>query len=503
MSIERECRCLELEERVSKAELETELQKRNKEFESLEQRYKESEEELVEQMMVTTTVEYEKQVAEKEAKDWKRKFETLVDTFRKLDEIGALRELELESLDENVKLGLGLAKIKLPIPKKTESCQDDLNRKGLAYHQISGLPYITTPVKDYMVGRDRDDASSRRRVKKMLVFDDDGRKSVDVVVLSDSDAEERSEKESDGVDTLEERSVGENYEDEDCEVNTNTPLGGRKRKRVITSDSENNDAEDEDDNIPIAILKNLKPVKQETYGLVDSPPSKEENEPGRLKRQRRVSSRLREKRVVEESFTSRSERLVGIQTTDNAEDDETEEEEESGSESNSLDGFIVPDEITSEKSDETGGDDDAPPEEDDTVYVEVMSRLRRDKKPKDRNWEYEADMLADFGKDPELCMRAVCVLYRFQTEDEKLSRTSHVTNSRGFNKLDAKRGTRIGQFLTDKDPEGDLVKTVEELESFDFEAVEVCGELARRYSKQLFEIYNNREDPFFFAPPSP
>lgn len=141
--MERECRCLELEERVSKAEescteLETELQKRNKDFESLESRFKESEEELVEQMMVNRTVEYEKEVAENEAKDWKRKFENLVDTFRKLDEIGALRELELESLDENVKLELELAKIKLPIPKITESCQDDLSRKGLAYHQVSG-----------------------------------------------------------------------------------------------------------------------------------------------------------------------------------------------------------------------------------------------------------------------------------------------------------------------------------------------------------------------------
>uniref|UniRef100_A0A1J3FXZ8 Uncharacterized protein n=1 Tax=Noccaea caerulescens TaxID=107243 RepID=A0A1J3FXZ8_NOCCA len=348
-----------------------------------------------------------------------------------------------------------------------------------------------------MVGRNRDDESSRRRVKKMLVFedDDDGRKSTDVVEISDSDTEERIEKESDGMDTLEERSVGENYEDEDvedCEVNTNTPLGDRKRKRVITSDSEN----DDEDNIPISILKNLKPVKQETSGLVDS------------QRQRRVSSRLRKQRVLEESFTSTSERLVGIPTTANAEDDETEEEEEeeeeeSGGERDSLDGFIVADEISSEKSDETEGDDDAPEEESVTGYEEVMSRLRRDKKPEKRKWEYETDMLAAFGKDPELCMRAVCVLYRFQTEDEKVSRTSHVVNGRGFSKFDAERGTRIGQFLTDRDPEGDLTKSVEELKSFEFDAVEICGELASRYSKQLFEIYNNREDPFFAAPPSP
>lgn len=65
------------------------------------------------------------------------------------------------------------------------------------------------------------------------------------------------------------------------------------------------------------------------------------------------------------------------------------------------------------------------------------------------------------------------------------------------------RGTRIGQFLTDGDPEGDLKKSVEELRRFECNAVEICSDLARHYSKQLFEIYNNREDPFFAAPPSP
>lgn len=65
------------------------------------------------------------------------------------------------------------------------------------------------------------------------------------------------------------------------------------------------------------------------------------------------------------------------------------------------------------------------------------------------------------------------------------------------------RGTRIGQFLTDRDPTGDLKKSVEELKNFEFNADEICRDLAGRYSKQLFEIYKNREDPFFAAPPSP
>lgn len=155
--MEQKCRCLVLEERVLKDEekytkLETELQKRNKEFESLESRVKELESEklvvdeelrnlkgseegsLIEQMMVNGALEFEKQVAEKEAGNWKTKFEKLVEVVRKLDEIGGFRYREL---DENVKLGLELARI-----KNTESCKvykvDPLSREGLGYHQSSG-----------------------------------------------------------------------------------------------------------------------------------------------------------------------------------------------------------------------------------------------------------------------------------------------------------------------------------------------------------------------------
>ncbi|XP_024012402.1 uncharacterized protein LOC18017871 isoform X2 [Eutrema salsugineum] len=439
-------------------------------------------------MMVNGALEVEKQLAE-------NKFEKLAEAVRKLDEIGAFRDGELV-LDENVKLGLELASVKLPIGKKTESCE--------AYnHQISGSPDITTPVKDCMSGRNRDDLSSRRRVSKMLVFEDDGSKSTNVDDLSDNETEERNKKESDGMDALEERSIGENYEDDDveaCEVNTSTP---RKRKRVVTSDSENDDDDDED-NIPISILKNLKPPNEEMSDLVDTP-SIEENESGGLRSQRRVSSRLRKKRVLEEISTSSErnlrERLVGIPTTGNAEDDETEEESEL--ESESLNGFIVDDESASEKTDETEGDVREEVSDGETGYAEIMSRLRRDKKPGKRKWEYLTDMQADFGKDPELCMRAVCALYRLQTEEEKAARSSYVANGRGFSKFDAERGCRIGHFLTDGDPVGDLKKSVEELRSFEPGAVEICEHLAGRYSKQLFGIYNNREDPFFAAPPSP
>ena len=52
-------------------------------------------------------------------------------------------------------------------------------------------------------------------------------------------------------------------------------------------------------------------------------------------------------------------------------------------------------------------------------------------------WEFEADMLAAFGKDPKLCMKAVCALYRQQTSVEQLSKGALLSNQRGFNKFDA------------------------------------------------------------------
>ena len=55
----------------------------------------------------------------------------------------------------------------------------------------------------------------------------------------------------------------------------------------------------------------------------------------------------------------------------------------------------------------------------------------------------------------------------------------------------------MADFLTDGNPKGGLKKTVEELREFDFEGIEICRLIAFRYSKQLYEIFVNKEDPFF------
>ena len=121
-------------------------------------------------------------------------------------------------------------------------------------------------------------------------------------------------------------------------------------------------------------------------------------------------------------------------TTENVENNES-EEAGSESEGESLSGFIV-DSTDVEDDDESS---DAQDESDDNEdFGEILSRIKRSRGQK-LSWEFEADMLAAFGKDPELCMKAVCALYRQQTSEEKVSKGSLVNNCRGFNKFDAHR----------------------------------------------------------------
>lgn len=61
------------------------------------------------------------------------------------------------------------------------------------------------------------------------------------------------------------------------------------------------------------------------------------------------------------------------------------------------------------------------------------------------------------------------------------------------------RGSKLGEFLTDGDPVGDLKKSVKELQEHDPKGIEMCRQLATHYSKQLFAMYANKEDPLWPA----
>ncbi|XP_026378310.1 uncharacterized protein LOC113272725 [Papaver somniferum] len=121
----------------------------------------------------------------------------------------------------------------------------------------------------------------------------------------------------------------------------------------------------------------------------------------------------------------------------------------------------------------------------------LAMKYRNRNEDKDIKWKFEADMLSSFEEDPGLCMKAVCALYRQQICEDKISDKGLFHNS------DALRCTSLAKFLMDEDCEGGLNKSVEELEIFDSNAVDDCKRLARRYSTQLFSIYQNGKDPFF------
>lgn len=49
----------------------------------------------------------------------------------------------------------------------------------------------------------------------------------------------------------------------------------------------------------------------------------------------------------------------------------------------------------------------------------------------------------------------------------------------------------------DGDALGPPKKTVDDLKKYGKYALKFCQKIARRYSKQLFAIYQNKEDPYF------
>lgn len=83
------------------------------------------------------------------------------------------------------------------------------------------------------------------------------------------------------------------------------------------------------------------------------------------------------------------------------------------------------------------------PEESDSVvdYADVMACIGRKNKAKD--WKFEGDMLAAFDEHPELCLKAVCALYRRQTKEEQMHKATIVHNKQGFSQIHAPRYVHI------------------------------------------------------------
>ncbi|OVA06393.1 hypothetical protein BVC80_8981g31 [Macleaya cordata] len=285
-----------------------------------------------------------------------------------------------------------------------------------------------------------------------------------------------------------------------------------KRKRaskIVTSESESED----DDRIPIGRLKmkNLEELNKEVHKLspvnlcagnvTQSSGGQNVEESITPAKRRLISLRQCEEKKSLADRTSpnhlemggKSQQKAGNPTDENDEENVA-EEIGSDSEGESLGGFIVNGSDSSDSGDSCSDPED--PEDMGLAFDQVLAMIRRNR-DKESKWQFEADMLSSFEEDPELCMKAVCALYRQQTSEEKSMKGSLHLNNRGFNKFDALRGTVLAEFLMDGDREGDLKKSFKELEKFDPKALEECKRLARHYSKQLFNIYQNKEDPFF------
>lgn len=313
--------------------------------------------------------------------------------------------------------------------------------------------------------------------------------------------------------------LGEDYS---CAV-----IPKRKQTRnVVLSESEN---DDEDDDLPISklIRKDVEEVSvDDLVNAVDDAAADSGDDDDMpisqvIKKKRKASRRhlKRLRKCVSKRHDDKT--SLCFPTNDDAHDDEDELEEDiSNSEGENLSGFIVDDsdvsEIKSDKSqDRCNGDvdsddsnisQDLPDRNKDSDSQDVsdgeidlskiLSKIQRKKGPEIK-WEYETDMRAVFGKDAVLCMKAVCVLYRQQMLGEQMYEETFGRDGRGFSKYDAARGCTLGGFLTDDSPYDGLKKTVEELEEYNPEGVEICRTLALKYSKQIFEIFKNKEDPNF------
>ncbi|KAF8027729.1 hypothetical protein BT93_E0596 [Corymbia citriodora subsp. variegata] len=111
-------------------------------------------------------------------------------------------------------------------------------------------------------------------------------------------------------------------------------------------------------------------------------------------------------------------------------------------------------------------------------------------------WKSEVDMLSDFTQNDELCMKAVCALYRLQR-----SKSMQRSACGGFDDLLSPRENSLAEFLTGGDPEGKLKKSVMNLRDHCPEGLSLCRNIATINFKQLFIIYRKKEDPFFTCYP--
>lgn len=224
-----------------------------------------------------------------------------------------------------------------------------------------------------------------------------------------------------------------------------------KRKRasnIVTTDSES-----DDDNVPICKLRTKHPreLNHDPAAGTTTVSKEKISESAATPRRRLVTLRKCNIKNVPErsspcnSNDSGTNYYSRIPTNECAEDDVP----ESDTEDESLGGFIVKSSDVSDSDDDSSASEDL--SDDNVDFGEVLSSIRRQGNSK-LKWDFEADMLAAFGKDLTLCMKAVCALYRQQTSEEKISKGTLYYNQRGFSHCDAFRYDHKGIVITNISP---------------------------------------------------
>lgn len=239
-------------------------------------------------------------------------------------------------------------------------------------------------------------------------------------------------------------------EHESDEEETSQPLRTPKRRKVGRGVSQVVSSESDDD-IPISRLRRTNQLKR---SLDTELMKRSVNDSCSGDNPKKLTRRRRLRKVGDIEGNSVSEKM-NLRVSENMNDTLLEDEiegDDSSSEGESLGGFIVDSSDVSDGDSVSNCDDES--EHDGSVsgdcsdesesssesirYDKIMSGLRRERKDK-RKWEYESDMLADFGKSAELCMKAICALYRQQTSEEKSHKAALHRNGRGFNQTHAYR----------------------------------------------------------------
>ncbi|KDP25329.1 hypothetical protein JCGZ_20485 [Jatropha curcas] len=142
----------------------------------------------------------------------------------------------------------------------------------------------------------------------------------------------------------------------------------------------------------------------------------------------------------------------------------------------------------------------SPDSEEELDFSSIMGMLqKRHVNRSHTKWESEVQMINEFCKNGELCMEAVCALYRQQKQSSARKSFSGSSTSQtiSFNKLAEKRCITLAEFLIDGNPRGKLKKSKAELMAHDPKGLDDCLRIAMEHSRRLFEIYQKQEDPLF------